>query len=91
MAWSKSVRQIRQTLAAGVLTAISPPSQFSRVMIGAVSTDVLLYTNDDLSEYRTIATGFEREVRAPTHYFRSDETAFWLKSTGGGLVILEWN
>lgn len=86
------MREIRVTLAAGVVTPISPPASFTRVMLGNGSGgDVLLYTNDDLSEYRTLTTGFERELRAvQTHGFRSGEPAFWLYSVAGGLVICEW-
>lgn len=92
MAVSRSVREIRTTLSAGVLTPIVPPASFTKVMVGnATGGDVTLYTNDDLSEYRVITTGFERELRAvQTHGFRGGEIAFWLQSAGGGLVICEW-
>lgn len=92
MATSRSLRQIRVTLAAGVVTRIFPPSaSFSRCVVGASSCDVNLYTNDDLSEFRTITQGFERVLIVPTFYFRGDEVAFWLESDIGGLVILEWS
>lgn len=95
MSAARGLRIVRQTLVAGVLTAIRPPVAFTQVVVGNGTTgDVLVYTNDDLtqSEYRAIAAGYERPVRAyRVNGFRSDETAFWLLSNGGGTVILEWS
>ncbi len=90
---SRAFRQMRITLAANILTPVYPPEPFRKVMIGNGSaTDVLLYTNSDLSEYRIISASFERQVEALTvSVFRTEEIAFWLLSVQGGLVICEWS
>jgi hypothetical protein len=91
MAVSRAFRIKRIVLAAGVLTPVVPPvATFRRCMIAAAGTDVLVHTNDDQSEYRTVTQGFEREFNTLMPIFRTEETAFWLLSVAGGLVILEW-
>lgn len=89
MAVSRSLRLTRLTLVAGVLTAVYAPLVSSRCVVGASTTDVDIHTNDDQTEFRTLALGFERDIKA-FYKFRPEEIAFWLKSTNGGLVILEW-
>lgn len=90
---SRAFREMRITLAANVLTKVYPPEPFRKVLIGNASpTDLLLYTNDDLSEYRIISASFERQVEALTvSVFRTEEVAFWLLSVQGGQVICEWS
>jgi hypothetical protein len=89
---ARAIRQIRVTLSAATLTAIVPPQAATQCIVAnGTAADVELHTADDSTEYRVIPSGYERAVRAfQLHGFRHDETAFWLKSTPGGLVILEW-
>lgn len=88
---SRAVREIRATLDAGVLTEIRPPIGFTRCVVqNGTTADVQIHTSDDLTEYRALAAGFERTIPTAA-YYRHDEAAFWLLSTPGGLVILEWS
>lgn len=88
---SRALREIRVTLDAGNLTAVTPPlCGLSRCVVqNGTAADVQIHTSDDLSEYRALAAGFERGLSVA--YYRQDEPAFWLLSTPGGLVILEWS
>ena len=87
---SRTVREIRLTLSAATLTEIRPPIGMMRCVVQNGTTgDVQIHTADDGSEYRALAAGFERAITAA--FYRHDEVAFWLLSTPGGLVILEWS
>lgn len=88
---SRAVREIRLTLVGTELADVKPPQGgWTRCVVqNGTAADVQIHTTDDGSEYRALAAGFERAIVAGN--FRHDETAFWLLSTPGGLVILEWS
>lgn len=88
---SHAFRIPRLTLVAGVLTAVCPPKESIAVSVGnATSGDLYLYTTSDESEYLIVAAGYERPITLATHLFRPGCTAFWLKSAGGGTVVILW-
>jgi len=93
MAWARAVRIVRLTLQAGVLTPVAPPNPMEKCMVAnGTGGDLEIHTNEDLTEYRVLTSGFERLVEAhKLQGFLNDNTAFWLRSAGGGLVILEWS
>lgn len=93
--YAPAIRIQRVTLAAGVLTPITPPAPFTHCMVGNITgSDLSIYTCDDVAqnEFRVVTTGFERELRAYHRgFYQNLGAAFWLLSTPGGTVILEWS
>jgi hypothetical protein len=83
----------RLTLAPGVFTEILPPIDAREASVANGTAALLqIHTNIDQTEFRTLAAGAERRFpfNAALLLYRRDQTAFWLRSTPGGLVILEW-
>jgi len=84
----------RRILTATVLTAITPPIDAREVLVGNGTAALLqIHTNSDGTEFLNISAGVERPFRASLAallLYRRNQTAFWLRSTPGGLVILTW-
>jgi hypothetical protein len=91
---SMAFRIQRLTLDPAVFTEIIPPIDAREVSVAnGTATLLQIHTNSDQSEFRTLAAGAERALNAAPVallLYRRDQVAFWLRSTPGGLVILEW-
>lgn len=91
MAVAQGFRVARTTLSAATLTAILPPVYARSVTIlNGTNADVQVHTNDNSTEYVVIAAGWERPITLHDAQFNPTQTAFWLLSSPGGLVVLLW-
>ena len=93
MASALAIRRL--TLVAGVLTPCVAPVTVRGLTVGNGSAgDVLIYTTNDVTtdHYLIVQAGYERPLEL-THdaMWRAGDTACWLYSASGGLVILFWS
>lgn len=87
---------VRQTLVGAQMTGIAPPLHaFSHVSVNnQTGADLEIHTCDDRAQaqFRVLAPGFERSYEARKRQgYRTEDTALWLYSAAGGLVVLEWS
>ena len=84
----------RIALLAGVQTEVYPPMTCQSVTIGNATTgDVRVISEEDGSEYLTIASGFERIIWSPQpvgSMFQRNQIGLWLQAVDAGTVILTW-
>lgn len=82
----------RQTLAANVLTPITPPVPCYGVVIGNATIDdvKVIDKSGTQAKYLVVAAGFEKELFNRGHYYFPREVAFYLLSVPGGDVTFEW-
>lgn len=85
-------RITRATLVGGVKTPMTPPIVAHNVTIANGTVDDLeVHTTDaNNTEYLIVAAGFERTIQVNRARFLFENVAFWLKSAGGGLVVIVW-
>lgn len=85
-------RIARVVLSAGVKTPVAPPIVAQNVTIGnGTAGDLEVHTTDaNNNEYLVIATQYERTIQINRSRFSFESTAFWLKSAGGGTVVIQW-
>lgn len=89
---SAALRIRRVTLSAGIKTAVIPPITACNVsLLNNTAGDLEVHTTDgDDTEYLILPAGYERTIPVDRHLFVPTETAFWVKSAGGGLMVVLW-
>jgi len=92
MAASSAFQVTRQTLVAGVLTPILPQMAVAKdvTIQNGTGADLEVHSSDGGSNYVVIVEGFEREFWGNYQLYQRNQIAFWLRSAGGGPVVMIW-
>lgn len=86
----------RLVLTAGQLTGVTPPIICSSVTVAnRTGSDLEIHSDDSGTHYGIVADGFEErfdcsQSGSATALFRPGQFNFYLRSSGGGTVVVSW-
>lgn len=86
----------RVLLVAGELTPITPPITCSSCTVAnRTGADIEIHSDDSGSSYGIVSDGFEErfdcsQSGSATALFRTGQVNFYVKSAGGGTIVVSW-